>query len=59
MGGFCITYHEKRKNACLLNQLITRAISIGMGWNREVYGYRDLGVKQMISSLLLSKHADP
>lgn len=59
MGGFCITYHEKRRNACSINQLITQAISIGMGWNREVYGYRDLGVKQMISSLLLSKHADP
>lgn len=31
MGGFCITYHEKRKNARSMNQLLTRAVSIGMG----------------------------
>lgn len=59
MSGFCITYHEKRRNACSLNSLITGAVSIGMSWNKQIYGYRDLGTKQMLSRLLLGRDARP
>ena len=59
MSGFCITYHEKKRNACSLNSLITGAVSIGMSWNKQIYGYRDLGTKQMLSRLLLGRDARP
>lgn len=58
MAGFCITLHGKRRNACDVNRLIMRAVSIGMSWNKQIYGYRDVEVKQMISRLLLSRGAD-
>ena len=59
LTGFCITFHEKRRNAASLNRMITRAVSIGMSWNKQIYGYRDLGTKQMLSRLLLGRDAVP
>src|SRR5699024_10501132 len=59
LTGFCITFHEKRRNAASLNRMITRAVSIGMSWNKQIYGYRHLGTKQMLRRRLLGRDAVP
>lgn len=56
--GFCITFHEKKDQACELNQMICRTISIGLSWKKQIYGYRDSGARQIVSRILLGKNTD-
>lgn len=56
--GFCITFHTGRDQACELNQMICRMISIGLSWKKQIYGYRDSGARQIVSRVLLGKNTD-
>lgn len=56
--GFCITFHTRKEQACELNQMICRTISIGLSWKKQIYGYRDSGARQIVSRILLGKNAD-
>lgn len=56
--GFCITHHIGKEQVCELNQMITRTISIGLSWKKQIYGYRDSGARQIVSRILLGKTSD-